>query len=96
VLGVAAQPVRFWTEHRFESDMIWAGLVSAVAIVSGLYMLRGNNWARWVAMAWIAFHVGLSFFHGWQQIAIHGVIFAAFAFFLFRPEAHAFFGPRKN
>jgi hypothetical protein len=96
VLGIAAQPVRFWTEHHFELDMVWAGLVSAVAIVSGVYMLRGNNWARWLAMAWIVFHVVLSLFHAWQQVAIHGVIFAAFAFFLFRPEANVFFRPKKN
>lgn len=96
VLGLVAQPVKFLTEHRFELEMIWAGLASAVAVVSGLYMLRGNNWARWLAMAWIAFHVVLSFFHAWQQIAIHGVIFAAFAYFLFRPEANTFFWPKKN
>ena len=96
VLGIIAQPVRFWTEHRFESDMIWAGLVSAAAAVSGMYMLRGINWARWLAMGWIAFHVALSFFHAWQQMALHGVIFLAFAYFLFRPEAQAFFRLKKD
>ena len=36
-LGLVAQPVKFLTEHRFATDMIWAGLVSVVAVVSGVY-----------------------------------------------------------
>ena len=58
-------------------------------------MLRAFNWARWLAMAWIAFHVVLSFFHAWPEMAVHGVIFVAFAYFLFRPEANAFFQGKK-
>lgn len=96
VLGLAAQPYKFVTEHRFESDMIWSGLVSVAAVVSGVYMLRGSNWARWLAMAWIAFHVVLSFFHAWPEMAVHGVIFVAFAYFLFCPEANAFFRAKEK
>ncbi len=76
--------------------MIWTGLVSAAAIVSGAYMLRGINWARWLAMAWIAFHVVLSFFHSWPEFAVHGVIFVAFAIILFLPEANRFFASKKS
>ena len=91
VLGIVAQPVRFLTEHRFESDMLWAGLVSVAAAVSGVYMLRSNNWARWLAMAWIAFHVVLSFFHSWPEMALHGAVFVVFAIILFLPDANKFF-----
>lgn len=30
-------------------------------IISGAFMLRGHNWARWLAFAWMAFHVAISF-----------------------------------
>ena len=36
---------------------------SSLAIVCGVFLLRGHNWARWLALAWIAFHVVLSAFH---------------------------------
>jgi membrane-anchored glycerophosphoryl diester phosphodiesterase (GDPDase) len=96
VLGVVAQPVKFLVDHHFESDMLWAVLVSVAAAVSGVYMLRGIDWARWLAMAWIAFHVVLSFFHSWLEMAIHGVIFVVFAVILFLPDANRFFRSAKS
>jgi hypothetical protein len=59
-------------------------------------MLRGINWARWLAMAWIAFHVALSFFHSWLEMAVHGVIFVVFAIILFLPDANGFFRSAKS
>ena len=37
-------------------------LTELLAMVSGAFMLRGHNWARWLALAWIIFHVILSIF----------------------------------
>jgi hypothetical protein len=44
-------------------DGALAELTEFVAIVCGVFMLRGHNWARWLAFTWIAFHVILSAFH---------------------------------
>ena len=71
--------------------MIWAAVVSVIAIVAGIYILQGCNWARWLAEAWMAFHVGLSVFHAKLQTAIHGALFAVITYFLFRPEANRYF-----
>ena len=30
-----------------------------------------QNWARWLALAWIIFHVGLSLFHPIGELAFH-------------------------
>jgi hypothetical protein len=46
--------------HAFRYDDLLVELIEFVAIVCGAFMLRGHNWARWVALAWIAFHVVLS------------------------------------
>jgi uncharacterized membrane protein len=43
------------------SELLLLSLVRVLAIVSGVFMLRGSNWARWLALAWIAFHVAISF-----------------------------------
>jgi hypothetical protein len=79
--------------HPFPYDVLLISLVGLIAVVSGIYMLRGANWARWGALAWIAFHVVLSAFHSWIQFGVHSVFFAAIAYFLFRPEASRYFRP---
>jgi hypothetical protein len=59
-------------------------------------MLRGNNWARWLALAWIAFHVVVSFFHSLQEVVVHSLLFMLIAYFLFSPEARAYFRHREK
>lgn len=78
-------------QGTFQYDIVWIELVSVIAIVCGVYMLRSHNWARWLALAWIAFHVVLSAFHSMSQLAIHSLLCAVFAYFLFRPTATRYF-----
>jgi len=33
--------------HPFQNDILWVSLVRLLAIVGGVFMLRGHNWARW-------------------------------------------------
>jgi hypothetical protein len=75
----------------FQHDSGWAELTEFLAIVSGVFMFRGHNWARWLALAWIAFHVILSAFHSFHEFAIHGFFCAVIAWILFRSEAARFF-----
>ena len=72
-------------------DDVWVELTEFLAIVCGVFLLRGHNWARWVALAWIAFHVILSAFHALPEFAIHCLFCAAIAWFLFRPAAARYF-----
>ena len=74
-----------------QQDIVWAELTELLAIVSGVFMLRGHNWARWLALAWIIFHVILSAFHSSREFAIHGLFCAVIAWILFRPQAVRYF-----
>jgi hypothetical protein len=65
-------------------DGVLVELVELVAIVAGAFVLCGANWARWLALAWIAFHVVLSAFHGVGEFAMHSVFCAVIAWVLFR------------
>ncbi|MHB8814105.1 MAG: hypothetical protein ACYDAE_12640 [Steroidobacteraceae bacterium] len=71
-------------------DGIWIELTECVAIVCGVFLLRAHNWARWLAIAWMAFHVAISF-GALRQLAIHGIFLILIAWFLLRPEASRFF-----
>lgn len=66
-------------------------LVGLSAIIAGTFMLRGRDWARWLALAWIAFHLVVSAFHSLQQFAMHALFCAVIAWFLFRPAARRYF-----
>lgn len=62
-----------------------------LAAVAGVFMLRGQNWARWLALAWIGFHVIVSSLHTPMELLVHVALFAVMAYFLFRPRAAAYF-----
>jgi chromate transport protein ChrA len=80
----------------FESDVLWAALVALIAIVAGIFLWRGRDWARWLALAWIGFHVVLSFFHSAGEVVAHGLLFAVFAWFLFHPRSNEYFRSRRT
>ncbi len=77
-------------------DGLWIELVELVAILSGVFMLRRQNWARWLALAWIALHVVLSAFHSYRELAMHSVLCAVIAWILFRPEAARYFRSARD
>lgn len=65
------------------SDLFWPVVVCLAAIVAGVFLLLRQSWARWLALAWMGFHVVLSAFHSVAQTAIHAVFFLIIAYFLF-------------
>ena len=77
--------------YGFHRDDLLIEIIRVAAIVGGAFMLRGHNWARWLVLAWIGFHFSISFFDSLQKVAVHGLIFVLTAYFLFRPEAKAYF-----
>jgi hypothetical protein len=81
--------------HSFQNGVVWIGLIRVAAIVAGVYTLRGSNWARWLAISWIGFHVVISAFHSLLEFAVHGLLFAIFAYVLFRPPATTYFRAGK-
>ncbi|HET6977990.1 MAG TPA: hypothetical protein VFI24_16795 [Pyrinomonadaceae bacterium] len=60
-------------------------------IVAGAFMLCGRNWARWLLVAWIAFHLVVGALNGIVPFLMHVVIFSVILFFIFRRDANAYF-----
>ncbi len=86
--------VKAW--HPFPYEYIAILLVRVLAILAGIYLLRGSDWARWVALLWITFHLVISFFNDWSQVAVHAVVLAIFAYVLLRPAASAYFRRQRT
>lgn len=72
-------------------DGIGIELTEFLAFVAGVFLLFGRNWARWLAVAWIAFHVVLSIWNSWSEVAAHAVMCAVIAWALFRPQVAGYF-----
>ena len=71
-------------------DGIWVEVTEFLAIVTGVFLLRAQNWARWLAVAWMAFHVLISL-GVLRQLAVHTLLLALIVWLLFRPDASRFF-----
>jgi uncharacterized membrane protein HdeD (DUF308 family) len=65
-------------------------------IVAGVFMLYGRDWARWLLVGWIAFHIVVGALHGWVMLLMHVVIFSVILFFVFRRPAAEFFRPHSS
>ena len=79
----------------FHSEDVWIEGTELLAVVAGVFMLRGHNWARWLALAWIAFHVAISF-PVVREIAIHSLFLAVIVWLLFQSGAQQYFASRSK
>jgi hypothetical protein len=74
-----------------DPNVTWVFVVRLAAVAGGVYALRGNNWARWLLVSWIAYHIFLSFYHTMPQVAIH-VLFALLTVLaLFNKKSNSYF-----
>ena len=91
VIGFAYHFRPILATHAIHADDVMVEVSELLAIVCGMFILQGRNWARWLALAWMAFHVGVSFLHNFREIAVHTVFLFVIALILFRPKAVEYF-----
>ena len=91
-LYIAVGAIGFIAHFRdlHQPETKWILLTEFLALVAGVFLLRRHNWARWLAVAWMAFHVAISYPVA-AQLAVHSLFLAAIAWLLFRPDARAWF-----
>jgi hypothetical protein len=90
-VGIMGFAYHFREIAVLQHDSLWIALTEALAIVCGMFMFLGHNWARWLALAWIGFHVILSAFHSIDQVLMHSIICALIAWALLHPKASRYF-----
>ena len=66
-----------------------------VMVLSGVFMLYGFNWARWLLVVWLGFHVIIGVLHSSVQLLVHSLLLVVVVFFLFRPAASEYFRATK-
>ena len=66
-------------------------LVRMIAIVAGVFLLRGARWARWLVLAWLAFHVVVSALNSLSDALAHVVLLLVVGYFLLGAPASKYF-----
>ena len=90
VFGIIALISGLWRVEELTSHW-YVHLSRFLQIVAGVFMLRGRNWARWLLVAWMAFHIVVGALHSVPILLMHVAIFSVILFFLFRRQASAYF-----
>ena len=85
----AEQLAKFRSDGLADLSPAWASRVAA--IVGGIGVIQGRNWARWLLAAWMIFHIGLSFLHSMSRLAIHLVMFLPILYLLFVGSSRQYF-----
>ncbi len=74
----------------WQKDAVWVETTELAAVVIGAFLLLGKNWARWLAVAWLAFHVAISV-PNYGKMAVHAAFLAVITWLLFLPDAGRYF-----
>jgi len=93
LVGVGGFIVHFPELTAGHRDAIAIELTEFLAVVGGTGLLLRQNWARWLALAWIVFHVALSFTDPISKLGVHLVFCILIAWALFRPATASWFRP---
>ncbi len=91
LVGAVAFAFYFPALLKGRPDSVWIELTELLAIIAGVFLLCRQNWARWLALAWIAFHVAISIYHPVRELVMHSVLCVVIAWLLFRPAAARYF-----
>jgi hypothetical protein len=73
------------------ADLAPAWGLRALAIIGGVGLLGGANWARWLLALWMLAHVGISLLHSLGEVLTHCAIFLPILYCLFRRPIQPFF-----
>src|SRR5262245_39577933 len=91
IVGLAYHATDFKKQGPFQYDLLWVCFVRLLAVVCAVFMLRAGNWARWLSVIWMAYHVILSAVHSLFELVVHSLLLVVIAYFLFRRSASLYF-----
>jgi hypothetical protein len=94
-IGVASGIVHAW-HAPINRWLLLIELVEVWAIIGGVFLILGKNWARWALIVWMAFHIMVGALHSVSMGLSHGVLAAAITYFLLRGHGSNFFEPRPG
>lgn len=80
---------------RLDLWMLPIVLFEMIAVVAGVFLLKGRNWARWLLLVWIAFHVIAMSLNSLSSSVPHLLLLIVVGYFLFTPPDSKYFGSAR-
>jgi hypothetical protein len=80
--------------NPLSNDALLVLSVRLLAIIGGVLVLKGSPIGRWLLVAWLAYHVVLSYFHPFSELITHALLMVVITCALFHPRIGLFF--KKN
>jgi uncharacterized membrane protein HdeD (DUF308 family) len=83
-------------KHPFDLWTVPASLVGVIAVVAGMFLLKGRGWSRWVLIAWLLFHVLVGAFISVSAALAHAALLIAVAYALLASPASMYFETKST
>lgn len=96
VVGLVYHGSEYLHVGRIDGRAVSALGLRLLAVIGGIFVLRGANWARWILVLWMTYHVVLSAFHSAEQVAVHVVFLGIVGWSLFGRTASEYFTGQKR
>jgi uncharacterized membrane protein len=90
VVGLAGLAYHL-SQQPSDSWVALIAIIEIIAIVGGVFLLKGRNWARWMMLGWLAFHVVASALQSLSDGVAHAVLLLVVAYFLLTPPDSQYF-----
>jgi hypothetical protein len=95
-MGIAFHIKDFFQPESKMSEEIWILIVRLLAIICGVLLFFRVDWARWLAVIWLLYHVIISALHSKTQLAVHLGLLIVVAVLLFLPVSSAYFQNKRE
>lgn len=91
LVGVAgfASHLKELSDKLYET--IWVLFVEVLAVTCGVLLVFKIGWARWLAIAWLLYHVIISAFNSTAEMIAHIVFLIIISVLLFLPVSSTYF-----
>jgi len=90
-VGVVNSIKDFFEPNDKLYQLLWILFVRILAVVCGILLLVRINWARWLAIAWLVYHVVISALNSTTQMIAHMVFLILVSVLLFLPVSSTYF-----
>lgn len=95
-VGFLYHLTEFDSANPMKIELIAILAIRLIAVIAGMFLLRGANWARWTLALWMVYHLALSALHTMSEFLTHAALFGFIVFFLFRAPSNEYFHRRAN
>lgn len=96
LVGLIYHATEFRAQTAPGDDLVWVIILRLLAVVGGVFLLRGASWARWLLITWLAYHVVLSARHSLFELAVHAVLLAVVSYLLLSRAASGYFSAKRT